>query len=147
MHCITRINDRINARKAIGKNFPLPRWLPILERNESNKVPGLWIRGAVGRSMKRDECSVLVTFGKLITTIEHQIVWRPMSWEAHEWKFLVVASFGDLAITTILRRKDLLSLHMIIEAVGPAIVSTFLHPDELLGRKNSVLPSCEYVRK
>ncbi len=121
---IAYADNRIDFSKSIRKHFPLAGWFSMFKWHEAYKVPGLWIRGTVSRTVKSDKRSLLIPLRILVSRIKEQIIRSPMARKSHNGHLELITSPHTVAVTTVLRSQYFFSFDLIIVTVRPPEVGT-----------------------
>ncbi len=121
--CLVAIEQRRLAGEAVGEGlvFATPRPV-VLELDEDDAETSLRQRGAVPRAVEDDEGAAAIPLGKLVATVEQEIIRSPVAWKADEGQWILVAAADDRAVATLLGRQNTLALLPVVVTVGPAEV-------------------------
>src|SRR5690606_18025994 len=135
----TRCSDGFGTRESICKNLPIAGRLSVFHRNEDNLITLLLVTKAVPAAMESDEGPVAVFFGEHGSIINENIIRTPMSGESYKRLLKAFAAVRRLAITTVFGVGKELTLHVIVIAIRPSEIVTFIYVDKDFGGQLEVL--------
>src|SRR4030095_6982315 len=121
------INNSIHSGETICKNFPFTRRFAIFKRNKSYKITRLGIRCTYSRTMKSNEGTIFIMLRELITCVKQQIIRSPVAGESDQRLFVLFPIALFLSIPAIFRVQYFFALHLVVEVVRPADISTFFY--------------------